>query len=290
MLAAMAQHLIDYMISTLKHRLVFLPVLLLSLQFSSAQIYSGAYNFAFDQGSFPVYDLTGTYEMNQELQGPGGATVPLAFTIPTVIHDNSGKLRGSGLLMLNIGEDYVAANYTVSGTVSGGGANTRAVFTVRLTGQDVIAGRARRFSGSVSYNLLVDAGSLTLEGTSKGSITVQGVGTSKVISDSLISPNLPNRVDGAWRVEMNLLALKKLGGSATIIVNSFMAPDGSTWPADGRVIPTNVSGSYVARTDLARTQLTGINEGRGNSLLMIFSPGTDTAQLSGRILGQTIRY
>src|SRR5215204_3996432 len=119
---------------SLPNRIFFIAVLLSSLCFAHAQPPSGLVSLPFDNATAPVWDLSGTLLLDQTMQGAGDQEIPLIYSVD-VIQDAKGKLTGSGLTILNIGNDFVAANYTVKGKVSGGGNNVnRASFTVKLTG------------------------------------------------------------------------------------------------------------------------------------------------------------
>src|SRR5262245_38357461 len=104
---------------------LWLALFLTSVSLGMAQP-SGDFGFAFDATDAPVWDLTGIYGVE--------------LTSVSIVHDQKGRLRGNGDALVQVGADVVAARYNVNGSVSGGGQDTRAKFTVKLTGQDVIAG------------------------------------------------------------------------------------------------------------------------------------------------------
>src|SRR6266704_4266549 len=128
------------MTSSAKSRCCFLAFLLSSLCLGIAQAPSGLVSFSFDSPGSLVYDLTGSLSIEQPMVGAGNQETPIAFSVD-VTADAKGRLSGTGMTILNVGNDFVAANYTVKGKTSGGGNSVnRASFTVKLTGEDTIAG------------------------------------------------------------------------------------------------------------------------------------------------------
>src|SRR6266567_1383204 len=108
------------MISSTKRRFCFLAFLLSSIYLGSAQAPSGAVGFSFDAPSAHVYDLTGSLFTEQQMIGAGDQETPISFSVD-VIEDAKGRLSGNGETILNVGNDFVAAHYTVKGKISGGG-------------------------------------------------------------------------------------------------------------------------------------------------------------------------
>lgn len=251
----------------------WLALLMGSLTLSSAQP-SGNLGFIFEADDLPVWDLTGLYSA-----GP---------TVISVQHDNNGRLRGSGAAMVQAGSDVVAASYKVSGAISGSGVDTRARFSVKLTGRDYIVGAYRRFNITMKYDLAVVASELRLVGTVKGKASYDGLGSETI--DEPVDMPLPNGVDGSWAVAMNVMPLsKKLVGTGVVLVSTFLSPDlPGGWPTD-RVLPADVRGSYNPKTDISKVSVKGVDEGRGTSLKLEFE--TDAVfpnAMSGKILGQRV--
>src|ERR1041385_3348290 len=137
------------MITTIKSRFLFFALLVLPAMFCLGDVPSGVIDFSFDSSSVPVWDITGDITISDQMIGTGGQIVPFSYTI-SVTQDSRGVLSGSsvrsGIIILNIGNDFVAANYTAKGKVSGGGDVTRISLTVNLKGEDVVAGVTTGFT------------------------------------------------------------------------------------------------------------------------------------------------
>ncbi len=260
-----------------KNHLLVAAVLLASLPCCLAQeAPSGLVSFAFNKSTVPVWDLTGDYQFDQSIQAVGDTTVDLSFGI-SITNDVQGRLRGSGVAFVAVGNDLVAGNYTASGRVSGGGQATRVTLQLRLTGDDVIGGVQTRFSISVKYDLTVNPQGLSLVGRARGNSSFAKLGSGPIHDDD-ISVSLPAGADGSWTAQMNIVPLNRLGGSGSIVLSN------------SRTLPTSLSGSFSTSTALAKVKLAGINEGRGTQLNLDFFTGASQPEaVNGKILGQTVR-
>jgi hypothetical protein len=253
----------------IKTRWLFAALFALSLQFCFGQ--TSPVNFSFVGADTPVWDFSGSFQISQNMQGAGGQDVPLSYTI-AITHDATGRLQGSDWTFLGVGNDTVAAHYVVSGRVSGGGTATKVTLVVRLSGEDTIAGVLTPFNLVIKYDLHVFGGALV--GTSRGSARFFKLG-SATIKDSVSLPLAPG-MDGSWTLQLNIVALKKLAGSASITLSN------------GRILPATLSGSFASGRSSVR--LTAFNDGKGSRLnLIFFENATAPDSLQGRILGQTVR-
>jgi hypothetical protein len=267
-------------------RLGFLFVLLSSLYLAAAQP-AGQVVFYFDRTTIPVWDFSGPYQLDQPLEGAGDSVTDTSYSI-NISQSNSGKLTGAGTTILAIGDDYVAADYDVSGSVKTSQGFARATFTVRLQGQDVIKGQVRKFNFSFKYSVDIDYETLELVGTVKGNGSIQGIGSTSANSD-FVTP-LPPGVDGSWYVYMDILALSSLGGTGSINVASFVPNDNPPGMPVARSLPADLKGSYSSSTDLSKVNLKGINEGKGTKLSLKFYTGAGApANMDGQVLGQKVK-
>src|SRR5437868_12133062 len=89
-----------------------IAVLALSCNFCFAQP-SGEFSIDFDN-STPLIDMSGTFQVNDQIIGAGGQPIALSFGVP-ITHSSSGGLRGAGGTPVQIGDGFVAANYRASG-------------------------------------------------------------------------------------------------------------------------------------------------------------------------------
>jgi hypothetical protein len=267
------------MISSTRRPVCFLAFLLSSIYLGSAQAPSGLVGFSFDSPSTHVYDLTGSLSTEQQMIGAGEQETPIAFSVD-VIDDAKGRLSGNGETILNVSNDFVAAHYTVKGKTSGGGNSVnRASFTVKLSGQDTIAGLPNtKFSVSLEYKLEADAEELVLFGSARGSASFSGLSSASIKSDVAIG--LAPGMDGSWSVQMNIVALKKLSGSAVITLSN------------QRALQTHLSGSFSSSSAVAKVKLSGIDQSKGTSVNLNFissEEGMEIEKLDGKILGQSVR-
>lgn len=260
--------------------------LLISLSMASAQP-TGEAMFNFDVSNAPAWDLTGSYQLDTPVLGAGNSEVPLSYAVP-MTHDPRGQLRGDGNVMVKIGSDTVAANYTLRGSVSTGGGVARASFTVTLRGNDAISGAIRSFNIKATYKLEVDPKDLTLNGSVSGSLSISGGGGGSIHSDTCVLP-LPPGVDGSWYAQLTFLPLKKLSGTGYVVVdsaNSNLDP----FQTGQRVLQMSLSGSYSAKNNLSKVSMKGVNEGKGTSLKVNWFGENTLDSMDGKVLGQKVRF
>jgi hypothetical protein len=261
--------------TSLIHRCQRVPVLLLaSLSFCQAQPEPPtAVDFLFAGSAAPVYDLTGSYRFDQQVQLADGLVATLSLSL-SVRQDAAGRLQGTGSTTVLIGDNAYPASYVVSGRVSGGSEVTRAVLAARLRTQDDGAGVNPSGAVSIQYNLLVSPQGLN--GTARGTAKFAGLGTGR-ISSRLAGVPLPPGVDGSWSVQMNIVRQGRLHGTGSILLSN------------GRTLQASLTGSSALASGLDRVNLSGASGDRGNKLNLSFFAQTRSLQkLSGKILGQTV--
>jgi hypothetical protein len=225
-----------------------------------------------------LIDLTGDFNTSQNIVGAGGTLTPLVYTI-TLTNDPSGKLHASGVAIVQIGNDLVAAAYTAKGNVTGGGLHpTRVSLTVRLTGEGPVANTETTFTISLRYNLFLDVADGTLQGSARGSVNLGVLGKGTVRDDFTVVP-LPPGVDGSWSANLTVIPLNKLSGTGSISL------------PNGRVLQGLISGSFSTRSGISKIKLTGTGGDKGFSVTFTTTEGEEGLQLEtvrGRILGQSV--
>src|SRR5258706_337220 len=170
------------MITSTKGRL-FLNPLLYSLRVYFAEAPSGQINLAFDPAILPLWDFSGTFQpTNQTILGAGGTPVPFALAVD-LTHDARGRLQGSGITTISIGENTLAAGYRASGRVSGGGSATKVNLLVKLAGPGSIAGVNTPFLITMTYHLQVNPADGTLVGFVRGHANISKFGGGAIKSD-----------------------------------------------------------------------------------------------------------
>jgi len=261
-----------------RNRLWFIAILTLSCNFCFAQP-SGEFSFDFDN-STPLIDMTGDFQVADQIIGAGGQPVPLTFGVG-LTHASSGALRGSSTALVQIGNDFVAARYHASGRVSGGGPNPIRVFlAVSLIGEGTVGGLDTHFKISVAYNLTFNAENGDLEGASRGHASLTRLGGGSINSGDL-SVSLPGGGDGSWSIDMTVVPFRKLSGSAQIVLSG------------GRPVNGALAGRFFGGSGVSVLQFTGTNVDRGSSATFSITttdagPALETAH--GKILGQRILF
>jgi hypothetical protein len=247
---------------------------------SWAQAPSGNFTFSFDAATTPLIDLSGQFDISQNIVGSGGTLTPLILHSLTLTNDPNGKLHGSGVVIVEIGNDVVAAAYTARGNVTGGGLHpTRVALTVRVSGNDTIANNQNTpFTMSLRYNLFLDVENGTLQGSARGSVNLGPLGTGTVRDDSNVV-NLPGGIDGSWSANLTVIPLNKLSGTGFISL------------PNGRNLQGLISGSFSANTGISKIKLTGTGSDKGFSVTFTTTASEQGLQLEtvrGRILGQSV--
>lgn len=261
--------------------LLFLP--LLTIQVAIAQPTG---SLVFDFGVFePVWDLSGPYDVDVPMKGAGGQEIPVVFSI-YIDHQIRGALRGSGTTLMYIGDEVVAANYTISGSVGGGGEKTRANFSVSLSGRGLISGVDQKFNAKISFNTAV--GDWGMQGKASGSVKMSKSGGGSIKVPDYTLP-LPGGADGMWRLTLDYVPLKSFGGSGAVYVASY-APQVEGDTSGYRVFPGTIKGSYSTSKDLTKGKLTGTGSARGVSVDFSFYGLGDWYKGSAKILGQSIKF
>jgi len=137
----------------LKRLLLPAIALLGSAYVSRADVPNGLVSFSVDTNS-PVYDLTGSLQFDGTITG-SGSTNQLLYGI-NVIQDSRGRITGSGTTQVLVGNDFVAAEYTVQGRISASHGSTRVTLVVRLKGEDAFGGVSTPFSINIEYKLTIN--------------------------------------------------------------------------------------------------------------------------------------
>lgn len=270
----------------LKNRcwLVFVFGLLAKTGFAQAP--SGDFEFTFDPAFDPIINMSGTFQSQQSIIGAGGTETPILISAD-ITNMVSGGLRGSGFAIVQLGDpatstNVVPAAYIASGRVSGGGGHlTRVILSIHLTGSGTISGVTTVFNILLRYNLIFNSETGTLDGTCRGSASFSNIGGGPVRSD--VSVAVPSGSDGSWRLDLQILAFNRLGGSGQIIVSG----------ATERSIPGILHGTFQPGLGRSVLNLTGNNEGLGmfsRIILLNSESGVTLQRVQGRVLGQVINF
>jgi len=278
------------MMSVITRGFLFLAALALSYQCSFAQVPSGAVTFAFTAAEAPVYDLSGPYQLQATILGAGDIPLLITFGI-SMTQDVRGRLSGSDSTTMQIGDnDFVAGTYTVSGKVQRSGDETRVQLQVRLEGDDVIAGTQSHFSVKLNYTLMVE--DLSLVGKVRGSVNLGKLGSAGVSEEASLP--LPDGVDGAWVVNMQLLPLMNITGTGTIVIDANTPIDLPPGFPHDRQLTADVRGRFSRNSATTTLNVAGTGTSTGNKLELkvvetqegIF----EVTQARGVLLGQRVDF
>ena len=266
----------------MKHRLFCTALLLSSLQFGSAQVSSNLTYFSFGPPLTPVWDLSGTYQITNYMQGAKIQPMVIVFNALTMGEDSHGKLTGGGTILVPVGDYIVGGDYKLTGNITGGGTKTKAKFSIHFKGNGVVAGVLTTCNIHATYNLTVNPVGTNLLGTTTGNANF-----SKLGGGSLKGPiiwSLPPGADGGWNVTLDLIPFnRKLSGTAVIQVDN-IPPS---------VLSTKANGNLPNNSASAKVHLSGYGNSSGTQLNMQFIPllgATNlAATINGKILGQKVK-
>jgi len=263
-----------------KNRCWWIVVCVLCAKACFAQAPSGDFDFSFDASFDPIINMSGTFQSDQSIIGAGGTETPLTISVD-ITNAVTGGLKGAGFGIVQVGNDVLGASYTANGRVSGGGgAPTRVVLSVKLTGTGTVSGvQGVAFTITLRYNLVFNSETATLDGTCRGGVSFQKIGSGSVRSD--ISVAVPSGSDGTWRLHLSILPLNPIGGTGQIITS------------EGRTVPGIVHGSFQPGLGRTVINLTGTQEGVGMAAHLILlngETGVELQRATGHVLGQRINF
>jgi hypothetical protein len=237
---------------------------------------TGSFTHQFSTNEAPLWDLTGVIPLEQTVIGTAGVEIPVAFGV-LVDQDNRGRLRGTGGAVVVIGADTVTGQYRATGRIWTSGGVVRAKLTVKLNGKGEIAGQATTFRISAVHHFDLNADELQLDGRVNGSARFAKLVNGPIRGDS-VSP-LAEGNDGSWTLTLEIVPLKRLGGSATATLVS------------GRVCVFNLKGSHSASSDTSRIKLSGVGAARKLRFdLRTRGEDLELIELKGKALGQNLKY
>ena len=262
------------MITRIQLRWLLAPALFLSFQLCQAQAPSGTFTFASDP-STPIWDVSGSYGLMLAVVDRTGNTTDVSLGVD-LTQDSRGKITGSGLTDLGIGQNHVAGFYRVTGRVSRAGGATQVMLSIQIRNQGTIAGQPSiRFHVAVKAKLQVDPTTRRLVGQSRVSVALFGLGQFSGIAD-VLAP-LPGAMDGSWTLTADILPLgNHLTGSATIVLSN------------GRPLSFTAVGRSPA-PGAADLRLKALGGTKPSKLNFSFS-GDSLTRLNGRIFSQKLLW
>lgn len=241
---------------------------------------SGTLNFYFTTNDSPghtffspIYDLTGSYQLTQQVIGVDGLPIDVTFGI-SIVQDDLGRITGNDVTIIFFNGNVVGGEYKVRGKVTGAGGFARLRMHVHIVANGIVVNReVTRAVFDIDYDATTDLSGM-LNGGSKGRVSFSGLGRGKINSE--FSTTIPAGIDGSWVLTANVFPLRPLSGSATAVFQS------------GRIVLFNVSGSYSTRRDETSLRLRGVGPSRGAKLNLMLDGNSELLNLSGKILGQKV--
>jgi len=261
----------------------FGTVLLLStLQFGIAQSDSNLLTFVFGPPATPVWDISGTYQITNHMQGAKLRPMEIVFHDIILSVDDKGKVGGAGTILTYAGDDYVGGDYKVSGKVSGGGEKTQVKFNVKFNGNGIVSDVSTTCKINAKYNLTVLPAVLAMGGKVTGNANFKQLGNGDLKSDIVLP--LPPGADGGWIVKMDVYPYgRKISGSAMMLVNNIPTT----------TLATKVTGNVPSKSLVVKTKLSGYGNSSGAKLNLDFVPVYGATNLpskvEGKILGQKVK-
>lgn len=201
--------------------------------------------------------------------------------------DGGGKLAGAGptqvsLSYMNKNDVWVTlppfpATYKVKGTVTSSKGIGKLSYTASIIGTNLMEGKDRKISGSVSDTVKLNAitGQVTGTSTTKGSASGYGATSGKESFTYAVPVELGN---GSWTLVMNLVPeLKnKMSGAATVTL------------ATGQAYDFAITGTWAPKTWQSKLTLKGFGPSKG-STLSVTMVDNDVTIISGKVSGQTVK-
>ena len=272
----------------LNPRWLLVSTLMFSLQFCRAQVQVPS-SISFDLGpnvsaDSALWDVSGSYSLDLVVHQRSGIDVPIQLSF-SLIQDASGKLTtvSNDIQGLTInGNSFFTITPQVSGKVTGIGGVARVHFTVRFRGSGNVGGvNDVPISGSLSVDSETDAESDQLIGV-KSKFSASLSGFSSLNGQVDFSSALPPGIDGSWNLTLQIVALSKIGGTATIDTHS-------------RTLGFDLSGKFKAGTfkikAMGANDVQDAQNGSGSSATILLSDPFDSiTSFTGKILGQKMSF
>jgi len=260
----------------MKSSLCALSAVLIGATICLGDVPSGQYEYTFDTNNAPLWDLSGEYELEQDIIGSAGQETPVKFVI-IVEHDAKGRLIGAGSSEGMIGDSPVGGEYRVLGRVlSSSGGLVKVKLVVRYRGEGVIGGVPSGFRINVTHHLELNGLEQKLVGRAKGSAKFGNLANGPIRSESEVELEEDN--DGHWTLGLEVIPVKKLGGNAIVALPS------------GRSLPFSLKVSYSESSDSSKLKLKGFGSSKGLNFTLRTS-GEEMAldRIKGKALGQKIK-
>ena len=262
--------------STRFHSSVLVAVMLnAAVGFADAP--SGSFEYNFTTNSVPLWDLTGAYELEQEISGTAGQTIPLKFIV-VVEHSAKGRLVGEGSTTGMVGDSPVTGDFRVVGRVhSSADGLVRVKMVARFNGHGMVEGVNTSFRVKVRHHFELDGNNRRLVGNAHGAAKFSDLTNGPIQGES--ETELPDGNDGSWMLGLEIVPVGNLGGTAEIGL------------VTDRSLLFGLKGNHADGSDTSRLKLSGYGTTKGLNLKLRTAGSAAVIQeLKGKALGQKLRY
>ncbi len=233
-------------------------------------------------GGPQLWDLSGFYSLDVLVQQPNGIGTPLVVDF-NMVEDAAGRLTGfvGDIQGLQLGSDFFAVNYVISGKVTGFNGQARAHFTIKFFGNGSLSGQpAGPFRATLTVDADVDSEGLQLSAAkARFNASAPGASVHGAVFD--FATPLPVGDDGSWTLTMQISALSRVVGTGVI-------------GTPQQNLGLDLSGTFKnggfklkARgvTDVANT-LSGV----GSTATILLTSDLSNMILNGKFMGQRLQF
>ena len=233
---------------------------------ATAQVPSGPFSYVFTNK--PLWDVSGSYTNDSSSNGVSD------HAIMVITHTAKGQITGSRTDEITEGLNSADAIGTLTGKVSVRAGVPTATLNERGTLTGLHSGVS--YTGTVvgKATATVDPLALTINSVASERLCAHG---GRCVTDSGDETyDLPAGMTGDWTLDTAITnAATRLSGTGTLTLSN------------GRVLTYKITGSYIARTAVAKLKLIGQSDAVGTSLsLTTHGLAMDLTRLTGKVLGQ----
>ncbi len=233
-------------------------------------------------GGPQLWDLQGSYSLNVLVQQPNGIGTPLVVNF-FMNEDGAGRLTGfpGDIQGLQLGSDFFAVTYLISGKVTGFNGQAHAHFTIKFSGNGSLSGGpSGPFHATLTVNADVDSEGLQLSGPkARFSASAPGASVRGTVID--FATPLPEGDDGTWTLTMQISALSKVVGTGVI-------------GTPQQNLGLDLSGTF--KNGGFKLKAHGVNDvadtvsGVGSTATILLTPNLDNMILDGKFMGQRLEF
>lgn len=224
----------------------------------AADVPTGQFELIIDGSK--LWDISGTY--HEDFDG-----IDIDYTL---VMDESGKIIGFGDASASLFGASLEADLNFNGSVKG--LSVKLNFT--MVGEVTDGGQTVGFNANVKTKLEIVESNRSVEGSTKGKIRVDGVGSQRIVG--AFSFSLENDMDGSWILTLDLsdAGKNKITGSGTITLSN------------DKQFFTPVSGKYSSKKETAKLKLQNSTGTKFSLTSLVNGAMLEILKMKGKSLGQ----